>query len=51
MSEVVAMLNSESVVLPEPNHAAYFNLRVSKVLPEPKYMNRLVLLFLAVTMM
>jgi hypothetical protein len=31
MSEVVAMLNSESVVLPEPNHAAYFNLRVSKV--------------------
>ncbi|XP_003567684.2 cysteine-rich receptor-like protein kinase 10 [Brachypodium distachyon] len=31
MSDVVAMLNSESVVLPEPNHPAYFNLRVSKV--------------------
>jgi hypothetical protein len=30
MSNVVAMLNSESVVLPEPNHPAYFNLRVSK---------------------
>uniref|UniRef100_A0ACD5WLA2 Uncharacterized protein n=1 Tax=Avena sativa TaxID=4498 RepID=A0ACD5WLA2_AVESA len=31
MSDVVAMLNSESVVLPEPSHPAYFNLRVSKV--------------------
>ncbi|KAM3354804.1 hypothetical protein ACQJBY_025511 [Aegilops geniculata] len=31
MSDVVAMLNSESVILPEPNHPAYFNLRVSKV--------------------
>ncbi|KQK04304.1 G-type lectin S-receptor-like serine/threonine-protein kinase At4g03230 isoform X3 [Brachypodium distachyon] len=31
MSDVVGMLNSESVVLPEPNHPAYFNLRVSKV--------------------
>jgi hypothetical protein len=31
MSDVVAMLNSESFVLPEPNHPAYFNLRVSKV--------------------
>ncbi|KAM3335968.1 hypothetical protein ACQJBY_030117 [Aegilops geniculata] len=31
MSEVVAMLTSESVILPEPNHPAYFNLRVSKV--------------------
>ncbi|KAM0923870.1 hypothetical protein ACQ4PT_005274 [Festuca glaucescens] len=31
MSEVVAMLSSESVILPEPNHPAYFNLRVSKV--------------------
>jgi hypothetical protein len=30
MSNVAAMLNSESVVLPEPNHPAYFNLRVSK---------------------
>ncbi|KAI5001951.1 hypothetical protein ZWY2020_026601 [Hordeum vulgare] len=31
MSDIVAMLNSESVILPEPNHPAYFNLRVSKV--------------------
>uniref|UniRef100_A0ACD5XGC7 Uncharacterized protein n=1 Tax=Avena sativa TaxID=4498 RepID=A0ACD5XGC7_AVESA len=31
MSDVVAMLNSESVVLPKPSHPAYFNLRVSKV--------------------
>ncbi|KAF7026098.1 hypothetical protein CFC21_038232 [Triticum aestivum] len=31
MSDVVAMLNSENVILPEPNHPAYFNLRVSKV--------------------
>jgi hypothetical protein len=31
MSDVVAMLNSESYLLPEPNHPAYFNLRVSKV--------------------
>ncbi|XP_044354209.1 cysteine-rich receptor-like protein kinase 10 [Triticum aestivum] len=30
MSYVVAMLNSESVILPEPNHPGYFNLRVSK---------------------
>ncbi|XP_066311903.1 cysteine-rich receptor-like protein kinase 10 [Miscanthus floridulus] len=30
MSDVVAALNSESVVLPEPKHPAYFNLRVSK---------------------
>nr|XP_040241853.1 cysteine-rich receptor-like protein kinase 10 [Aegilops tauschii subsp. strangulata] len=30
MSDVVAMLNSESVILPEPNHPGYFNLRVSK---------------------
>lgn len=30
MSNVVAMLNSESVILPEPKHLAYFNLRVSK---------------------
>ncbi|CAO2203500.1 unnamed protein product [Urochloa humidicola] len=29
-SDVVAALNSESVVLPEPKHPAYFNLRVSK---------------------
>ena len=25
------MLNSESYILPEPNHPAYFNWRVSKV--------------------
>jgi hypothetical protein len=31
MSDVVAMLNSESVILPEPNHPGYFNLRVSKI--------------------
>ncbi|KAM0839975.1 hypothetical protein ACQ4PT_005273 [Festuca glaucescens] len=31
MSDVIAMLNSESVVLPEPNHPAFFNLKVSKV--------------------
>uniref|UniRef100_A0ACD5X9J6 Uncharacterized protein n=1 Tax=Avena sativa TaxID=4498 RepID=A0ACD5X9J6_AVESA len=31
MSDVVAMLNSESVVLPKSSHPAYFNLRVSKV--------------------
>jgi hypothetical protein len=31
MSDVIAMLNSESVILPEPNHPAFFNLRVSKV--------------------
>jgi hypothetical protein len=31
MSDVVSMLNSESVILPEPNHPAFFNLRVSKV--------------------
>ncbi|XBI68640.1 hypothetical protein VPH35_047812 [Triticum aestivum] len=31
MSNVVAMLNSESVILPEPKHPAYFSLRVSKV--------------------
>ncbi|XP_048566238.1 G-type lectin S-receptor-like serine/threonine-protein kinase At4g03230 isoform X2 [Triticum urartu] len=30
MSNVVAMLNSEGVILPEPKHPAYFNLRVSK---------------------
>lgn len=30
MSNVVAMLNSENVILPEPKHPAYFNLRVSK---------------------
>ncbi|VAH69425.1 unnamed protein product [Triticum turgidum subsp. durum] len=30
MSNVVAMLNSEAVILPEPKHPAYFNLRVSK---------------------
>ncbi|XBI22440.1 hypothetical protein VPH35_063461 [Triticum aestivum] len=30
MSDVVAMLNSESGILPEPNHPGYFNLRVSK---------------------
>ncbi|XP_044973465.1 cysteine-rich receptor-like protein kinase 10 [Hordeum vulgare subsp. vulgare] len=30
MSDVVAMLNNESVILPEPNHPGYFNLRVSK---------------------
>uniref|UniRef100_A0A453GPU6 Protein kinase domain-containing protein n=1 Tax=Aegilops tauschii subsp. strangulata TaxID=200361 RepID=A0A453GPU6_AEGTS len=29
MSEVVAMLTSESVILPEPNHPAYFNLRIA----------------------
>jgi len=32
MSDVVAALNSESVVLPEPKHPAYFNLRVSKAM-------------------
>jgi hypothetical protein len=31
MSDVVSMLNSESVTLPEPNTPAFFNLRVSKV--------------------
>ncbi|XP_037418599.1 cysteine-rich receptor-like protein kinase 10 [Triticum dicoccoides] len=31
MSDVVAMLTSENVILPEPNHPSYFNLRVSKV--------------------
>lgn len=31
MSDIVAALNSESVVLPEPNHPAFVNLRVSKV--------------------
>ncbi|EEE54572.1 hypothetical protein OsJ_01773 [Oryza sativa Japonica Group] len=31
MSDVVAMLSSESAVLPEPKHPAYYNLRVSKV--------------------
>nr|CAB3473128.1 unnamed protein product [Digitaria exilis] len=30
MSDIVAALNSESVVLPQPKHPAYFNLRVSK---------------------
>ncbi|KAF7026107.1 hypothetical protein CFC21_038238 [Triticum aestivum] len=30
MSNVVAMLNSEGVILREPKHPAYFNLRVSK---------------------
>ncbi|XP_037418606.1 cysteine-rich receptor-like protein kinase 10 [Triticum dicoccoides] len=30
MSDVVAMLNSESVILPDPNHPGYFNLTVSK---------------------
>ncbi|RLM66531.1 putative cysteine-rich receptor-like protein kinase 23 [Panicum miliaceum] len=32
MSDVVAALDSESVVLPEPRHPAYFNLRVSKAM-------------------
>nr|CDM80305.1 unnamed protein product [Triticum aestivum] len=31
MSNVIAMLNSESVILPDPKHPAYFSLRVSKV--------------------
>ena len=31
MSDVVAMLNNESDILPQPNHPAYYNLRVSKV--------------------
>uniref|UniRef100_A0A453GQ15 Protein kinase domain-containing protein n=1 Tax=Aegilops tauschii subsp. strangulata TaxID=200361 RepID=A0A453GQ15_AEGTS len=31
MSDVVAMLNSESVIIPEPNPPAYVNVRVSKV--------------------
>ena len=31
MSYVVAMLNNESDILPQPNHPAYYNLRVSKV--------------------
>ncbi|KAE8775355.1 Receptor-like serine/threonine-protein kinase SD1-7 [Hordeum vulgare] len=30
MSNVVTMLNSDSVVLPKPNHPAYFNLMASK---------------------
>ena len=30
MSTVVAMLNNENFILPEPKHPAYFNLRVSK---------------------
>nr|XP_040241846.1 cysteine-rich receptor-like protein kinase 10 isoform X4 [Aegilops tauschii subsp. strangulata] len=30
MSNVVAMLNSENAILPEPKHPAYFNLRVSR---------------------
>ncbi|XP_037415913.1 G-type lectin S-receptor-like serine/threonine-protein kinase B120 isoform X2 [Triticum dicoccoides] len=30
MSNIVTMLNSESVVLPEPNHPAYFNTTASK---------------------
>ncbi|VAH69459.1 unnamed protein product [Triticum turgidum subsp. durum] len=33
MSDVVAMLNSESVIIPEPNSPAYVNVRVSKVVP------------------
>ncbi|XP_048566233.1 cysteine-rich receptor-like protein kinase 10 isoform X1 [Triticum urartu] len=33
MSDVVAMLNSESVIIPEPNPPAYVNVRVSKVVP------------------
>lgn len=31
MSDVVTMLSSENVVLPEPKHPAYCNLRVSKI--------------------
>ena len=31
MSEIVAMINIESVILREPNHPTYFYLRVSRV--------------------
>ncbi|XP_044974195.1 G-type lectin S-receptor-like serine/threonine-protein kinase At4g03230 [Hordeum vulgare subsp. vulgare] len=30
MSDVVGMLNNDGIILPEPNHPGYFNLRVSK---------------------
>jgi hypothetical protein len=30
MSDVVAMLSSESMSLPEPKHPAYFHVRVTK---------------------
>ena len=30
MSDVIGMLNNDSVVLPEPNHPAFFNLKVPK---------------------
>ena len=31
MSDVVALLNNENAILPQPNHPAYHNLRISKV--------------------
>jgi hypothetical protein len=40
MSDVVAALNSESVVLPEPKHPAYFNLRVSKAMESATVVER-----------
>jgi hypothetical protein len=30
MSVVVAMLSSETMILPEPKHPAYFNVRVTE---------------------
>jgi hypothetical protein len=31
MSDVIAFLNSTSIMLPEPNHPAYFNVRVNSM--------------------
>nr|XP_034598183.1 G-type lectin S-receptor-like serine/threonine-protein kinase At4g03230 isoform X2 [Setaria viridis] len=40
MSDVVAALNSESMVLPEPKHPAYFNLRVPKAVESATLVER-----------
>ena len=43
MSDVVSMLSSESITLPEPNYPAYFRIQVTKgvasAVPEPSSVN------------
>jgi hypothetical protein len=43
MSDVVSMLSSESITLPEPNYPAYFHIRVTEevalVVPGPSSIN------------